>query len=84
MTTPLPFEIGAVLSPIADWPTVAAGARAADAAGLDAIEMYDHYHSLKPELVGCLRLVGLRRTRRPRGIRVTAGPASEEQTPVPP
>jgi len=37
------------LSPIADWPTVAAGARAADAAGLDAIGMYDHYHSLKPE-----------------------------------
>jgi hypothetical protein len=37
------------LSPIADWPTVAAGARAADAAGLDAIEMDDHYHSLKPE-----------------------------------
>jgi alkanesulfonate monooxygenase SsuD/methylene tetrahydromethanopterin reductase-like flavin-dependent oxidoreductase (luciferase family) len=49
VTTPLPFEIGAVLSPIADWPTVAAGARAADAAGLDAIGMYDHYHSLTPE-----------------------------------
>ena len=37
------------MSPIADWPTVAAGARAADAAGLDAIGMYDHYHSLTPE-----------------------------------
>ena len=49
MTTPLPFEIGAVLSPIADWPTVAAGVRAAVVAGLDAIGMYDHYHSLKPE-----------------------------------
>lgn len=43
------LEIGAVLSPIADWPTVAAGARAADDAGLDAIGMYDHYHSARPD-----------------------------------
>jgi alkanesulfonate monooxygenase SsuD/methylene tetrahydromethanopterin reductase-like flavin-dependent oxidoreductase (luciferase family) len=43
------LEIGAVLSPIADWATVAAGARAADDAGLDAIGMYDHYHSARTE-----------------------------------
>jgi hypothetical protein len=84
VTTPLPLEIGAVLEPDR---RLADGRRRGSRrgrCGLDAIEMYDHYHSLKPEFVGCLRLVGVRRTRRPRGIRVTAGPASEEQTPVPP
>jgi alkanesulfonate monooxygenase SsuD/methylene tetrahydromethanopterin reductase-like flavin-dependent oxidoreductase (luciferase family) len=43
------LEIGAVLSPIADWATVAAAATAADDAGLDAIGMYDHYHSARPD-----------------------------------
>lgn len=42
-------EIAAVLSPIAEWSTVLAGAQAADAAGLDAVAMYDHYHSLRPD-----------------------------------
>src|SRR5215210_7195712 len=42
-------EIGAVLSPIAEWSRVAEGARAADDAGLDAIALYDHYHSLRPD-----------------------------------
>jgi alkanesulfonate monooxygenase SsuD/methylene tetrahydromethanopterin reductase-like flavin-dependent oxidoreductase (luciferase family) len=43
------MKISAVLSPVADWPRTVAAARAADAAGLDAIGLYDHYHSARPE-----------------------------------
>jgi alkanesulfonate monooxygenase SsuD/methylene tetrahydromethanopterin reductase-like flavin-dependent oxidoreductase (luciferase family) len=38
-----------VLSPIGDWPTVAAAAQAAEAGGLDAVGFWDHYHSERPE-----------------------------------
>lgn len=43
------MRIGAVLSPVADWAQVVDGARAADEAGLDAIGLWDHYHSARPE-----------------------------------
>src|SRR5215213_5809946 len=43
------MKISAVLSPVADWRAIVAAARAADAAGLDAIGLYDHYHSARPE-----------------------------------
>ena len=43
------MKIGAVLSPIADWSTVVAGAREADRLGLEAIGLYDHYHSAQPD-----------------------------------
>ena len=43
------MRIGAVLSPVPHWPAILEAARAADDAGLDAIGLYDHYHSAKPE-----------------------------------
>jgi alkanesulfonate monooxygenase SsuD/methylene tetrahydromethanopterin reductase-like flavin-dependent oxidoreductase (luciferase family) len=43
------MRIAAILSPVADWAAVAAAARAADAAGLDAVGLWDHYHSGRPD-----------------------------------
>jgi alkanesulfonate monooxygenase SsuD/methylene tetrahydromethanopterin reductase-like flavin-dependent oxidoreductase (luciferase family) len=43
------MRIGAILSPVADWSAVAAAARAADEAGLDAVGLWDHYHSGRPD-----------------------------------
>jgi alkanesulfonate monooxygenase SsuD/methylene tetrahydromethanopterin reductase-like flavin-dependent oxidoreductase (luciferase family) len=43
------MQIGAILSPVADWSAVIAAAGAADEAGLDAIGLWDHYHSARPE-----------------------------------
>jgi alkanesulfonate monooxygenase SsuD/methylene tetrahydromethanopterin reductase-like flavin-dependent oxidoreductase (luciferase family) len=43
------MRIGAILSPVADWAAVADAARAADEAGLDAIGLWDHYHSGRPD-----------------------------------
>ena len=46
------MRIGAILSPILDPGDVVAAARAADAAdaaGLDAVGLWDHYHSPRPE-----------------------------------
>lgn len=44
------MRIAAALAPVASWPDVMDAAKAADAAGLDAIGFWDHYHSLEPEL----------------------------------
>src|SRR4051812_18887040 len=43
------MRIGAILSPVADWGATADAARAADPARLDAIGLWDHYHSGRPE-----------------------------------
>jgi alkanesulfonate monooxygenase SsuD/methylene tetrahydromethanopterin reductase-like flavin-dependent oxidoreductase (luciferase family) len=43
------MRIGAILSPIDSWPAVAEAARAADDAGLDAVGLWDHYHSAQPD-----------------------------------
>jgi alkanesulfonate monooxygenase SsuD/methylene tetrahydromethanopterin reductase-like flavin-dependent oxidoreductase (luciferase family) len=43
------MRVGAILSPTGDWPIIVEAAKAADAEGLDAIGMWDHYHSDKPE-----------------------------------
>jgi alkanesulfonate monooxygenase SsuD/methylene tetrahydromethanopterin reductase-like flavin-dependent oxidoreductase (luciferase family) len=43
------MRIGAILAPTGDWKVIADGARAADAAGLDAVGLWCHYHSAKPE-----------------------------------
>jgi alkanesulfonate monooxygenase SsuD/methylene tetrahydromethanopterin reductase-like flavin-dependent oxidoreductase (luciferase family) len=43
------MRIGAILSPVGDWPIILESAKIADASGLDAIGFWDHYHSEKPE-----------------------------------
>lgn len=43
------MELGAVLAPVVDPRHVVAGARAAEEAGLDAVSIWDHYHSLRPD-----------------------------------
>ena len=43
------MRVAAVLSPMADPVAVLDAARAADVAGLDAVGLWDHYHSLRPE-----------------------------------
>ena len=43
------MKIGAVLSPVSDIGLVLEAARAADAAGLDAVGLWDHYHSQRPD-----------------------------------
>ena len=43
------MRIGAILSPIADAGDAVEAARAADDAGLDAVGLWDHYHSPRPE-----------------------------------
>jgi alkanesulfonate monooxygenase SsuD/methylene tetrahydromethanopterin reductase-like flavin-dependent oxidoreductase (luciferase family) len=43
------MRIGAVLSPVQEWPAIVEAARTADDSGLDAISFWDHYHSPKPE-----------------------------------
>jgi alkanesulfonate monooxygenase SsuD/methylene tetrahydromethanopterin reductase-like flavin-dependent oxidoreductase (luciferase family) len=42
-------RIGAVLSPVPEFGQVLDAARAADEAGLDAVGLWDHYHSQRPE-----------------------------------
>jgi alkanesulfonate monooxygenase SsuD/methylene tetrahydromethanopterin reductase-like flavin-dependent oxidoreductase (luciferase family) len=42
-------RIAAVLSPVADPALVIEAARAADDAGLDAVGLWDHYHSARPD-----------------------------------
>lgn len=42
-------RIGAVLSSTPDWQTTLAAARAADEVGLDAVSLWDHYHSPRVE-----------------------------------
>jgi alkanesulfonate monooxygenase SsuD/methylene tetrahydromethanopterin reductase-like flavin-dependent oxidoreductase (luciferase family) len=43
------MRIGVILSPVADLAAVIEAARAADAAGLDAVGLWDHYHSARPD-----------------------------------
>jgi len=43
------MRIGAILSPVADWSSVLEAAIAADELGCDAVGLWDHYHSAKPE-----------------------------------
>ena len=43
------MKIGAVLSPVPDIGLVLEAARAADEAGLDAVGLWDHYHSQRPD-----------------------------------
>jgi alkanesulfonate monooxygenase SsuD/methylene tetrahydromethanopterin reductase-like flavin-dependent oxidoreductase (luciferase family) len=43
------MRIGAVLSPVQEWPAFVEAAKVADEVGLDAIGFWDHYHSPKPE-----------------------------------
>lgn len=43
------MRVGAVLAPIHDPRTVVDGARAAEDAGLDAVALWDHVHSLQPD-----------------------------------
>jgi alkanesulfonate monooxygenase SsuD/methylene tetrahydromethanopterin reductase-like flavin-dependent oxidoreductase (luciferase family) len=43
------MRIGAILAPVADWNQVLEAAIAADELDLDAIGLWDHYHSAKPE-----------------------------------
>lgn len=43
------MKIAAILSPVARWDAVLDAARAADRTGLDAIGLWDHYHSARPE-----------------------------------
>ena len=43
------MRLGAVLAPTGDWQQILDGARGADEAGLDAIGLWCHYHSAKPE-----------------------------------
>jgi alkanesulfonate monooxygenase SsuD/methylene tetrahydromethanopterin reductase-like flavin-dependent oxidoreductase (luciferase family) len=42
-------RIAVVLSPVADAAAVIEAARAADEAGLDAVGLWDHYHSARPD-----------------------------------
>jgi alkanesulfonate monooxygenase SsuD/methylene tetrahydromethanopterin reductase-like flavin-dependent oxidoreductase (luciferase family) len=42
-------KIAAVLSPVSSWDAVVEAGRVADAAGLHAIGLWDHYHSPRPE-----------------------------------
>jgi alkanesulfonate monooxygenase SsuD/methylene tetrahydromethanopterin reductase-like flavin-dependent oxidoreductase (luciferase family) len=43
------MKLGAILSPVVDTRHVIEAARAADEAGLDAVGLWDHYHSPRPE-----------------------------------
>lgn len=43
------MRLGAVLSPVADWEHIIDAARAADDLGYDAIGLWGHYHSARPE-----------------------------------
>ncbi len=43
------MKVGAILSPVVDPRDAIAAARAADDAGLDAVGLWDHYHSPRPE-----------------------------------
>src|SRR3954451_4077193 len=42
-------RIGAVLAPVAEWASIVSAARRADELGFDALGLWDHYHSAKPE-----------------------------------
>ncbi len=42
-------RVGAILAPHPDWSSVEGSAAAADESGLDAIGLWDHYHSARPE-----------------------------------
>ncbi len=43
------MRIGATLSPLVAWADVLAAASEADRLGLDAVGLWDHYHSARPE-----------------------------------
>lgn len=43
------MRVGVVLSPTGQWDDIVRAAVRADEVGLDAVGLYDHYHSLKPE-----------------------------------
>ncbi|MFL5755987.1 MAG: LLM class flavin-dependent oxidoreductase [Chloroflexota bacterium] len=43
------MKVAVGVTPLADWSVVRAGAIAADEAGLDAVFVWDHYHSARPE-----------------------------------
>jgi alkanesulfonate monooxygenase SsuD/methylene tetrahydromethanopterin reductase-like flavin-dependent oxidoreductase (luciferase family) len=43
------MRIAALLTPVAEWPAIIEAAHAADAAGLDAVGFWDHYHSAQPD-----------------------------------
>jgi alkanesulfonate monooxygenase SsuD/methylene tetrahydromethanopterin reductase-like flavin-dependent oxidoreductase (luciferase family) len=42
-------RVGAVLSPVADWGSVIDAAKVADELGFEAVGLWDHYHSERPE-----------------------------------
>jgi len=42
-------RIGAVLAPVADWSSIVVAARHADELGFDAVGLWDHYHSARPD-----------------------------------
>lgn len=54
------MRIAITLIPSGDWPATLAAARAAEAAGLDAIGVWDHFHSKNPDeaLIGGWSLYG--------------------------
>jgi alkanesulfonate monooxygenase SsuD/methylene tetrahydromethanopterin reductase-like flavin-dependent oxidoreductase (luciferase family) len=43
------MKVAALLTPTADWSAIEAAARVADNGGLDAIGLWDHYHSGQPD-----------------------------------
>ena len=43
------MRIGAVLAPVDDWSSIVAAAHHADKLGFNAVGLWDHYHSPKPE-----------------------------------
>ena len=43
------MRVGAILSPVAEWEPIVEAAKVADELSLDAIGLWDHYHSPRPE-----------------------------------
>ena len=43
------MKVAALLTPTADWSAIDAAARVADSRGIDAIGLWDHYHSGQPD-----------------------------------
>ena len=43
------MRVAALLTPTADWPAIEAAARLADDNGIDAVGLWDHYHSGQPD-----------------------------------
>ncbi len=43
------MRLAALLTPTPDWPAIGEAAQVADAAGVDAVGFWDHYHSAQPD-----------------------------------